>query len=36
MRLFFVHLLTEWEGRAGKHLAQGHRIRIEHSEVCVP
>ena len=28
-----MYLLTEWEGRTGKYLAQGHGVRTERSEV---
>lgn len=28
-----MYLLTEWEGRTGKYLAEDHDVRTEHSEV---
>jgi len=28
-----MYLLTEWEGRPGKHLARGQDLRTERSEV---
>ena len=28
-----MYLLTEWEGRTEKYLAQGQGVRTEHSEV---
>ena len=31
-----MYLLTEWEGRTGKYLARGHRVRTERSEVRAP
>ena len=31
-----MYLLTEWEGRAAKHLARGHGIRTERNEVRAP
>ena len=34
--LQFMYLLTEWEGRTGKHLARGHGVRTERSEVRAP
>ena len=31
-----TYLLTEWEGRTGKYLAQGHGVWTERSEVGAP
>ena len=31
-----MYLFTEWEGRMGKYLAQGHGVRTERSEVRAP
>ena len=32
----FMYLLTKWEGRMGKHLARGHDVGTERSEVRAP
>ena len=34
--MWFIYLLTEWEGRTGKYLARGHGVRTERSEVQAP